>query len=286
MGCKCAPACTKALKDATARWPKRSRISDGCCGDAAHAGRKSDHNPDASGFAHAYDLTHDPGNGVDCNLLSKEVIKDPRVTYVIWSGKIFKTRTGKWTTYTGPNKHNHHMHVSIKSDAHNDLSQWPWSPGEYEKNQPAQVKAHYNGEIDAKGDHVVSKVTTEDKGTTTSPDKKPSETEGTPPPADAIEIVASRPTLKSVFTAVLTFLMGPLAYLGIDSKEVAKYGVEFARSNFAMALRLAVGFGFVVLAIWFWKSAMANANMRTLKTMDAAADKNKNNLRLVHEVKE
>lgn len=140
MGCKPAPACTKALKDATTRWPKRSRISDGICGDAAHATRQSDHNPDASGFAHAFDLTHDPINGVDGKIISRQVIHDPRMTYVIFAGEIFKARTGKWEPYRGPNRHDHHVHVSIKSTATKDLSPWPWSP-EVAKPEPTEVDA-------------------------------------------------------------------------------------------------------------------------------------------------
>lgn len=126
--CKCAPACKKALKDATARWPTRNRASDGCCGDEKHRARKSDHNPDASGFAHAFDLTHDPEAGVDCNVIAEQLRDDPRVTYIIWSGKIFKARTNEWETYTGPNKHTKHVHVSIRPEARNDLSPWPFSP--------------------------------------------------------------------------------------------------------------------------------------------------------------
>lgn len=123
MGCIPAPACKKALVDATFQWPSRTRASDGICGDEAHQARKSNHNT-----GDAFDLTHDPLNGVDCHSLSLQVIEDPRVTYVIWNGRIFKTRIGHWEVYQGANAHRHHMHVSIKSEARNDLSPWPWSP--------------------------------------------------------------------------------------------------------------------------------------------------------------
>lgn len=124
MPCVPAPSCRKALSDATAKWPQRNRASDGICGDASHQARKSDHNS-----GNAFDLTHDPRNGPDCHLLSREVIKDSRVKYVIFAGHIFRTYKTSigWAKYVGENPHNHHMHVSIKADARNDLSPWPWS---------------------------------------------------------------------------------------------------------------------------------------------------------------
>jgi hypothetical protein len=91
-------------------------------GDAAHQKRKSDHN-----LGNAFDLTHDPDHGVDCELLSVMVLSDLRVTYVIWNRKI-NTGSG-WRAYKGTNAHTHHMHVSIKATSRNDISPWPWSPG-------------------------------------------------------------------------------------------------------------------------------------------------------------
>ncbi len=142
-----APSCLKALKDATLSWPKRKRASDGMIGDAAHQARKSDHNE-----GNAFDLTHDPANGVDCEKLSKDVVWDGRVTYVIWNKKICFTdkipsrsmaadedctshrryaepnQEKVWENYHGPNPHTKHMHVSIRADSRDDLSPWPWSP--------------------------------------------------------------------------------------------------------------------------------------------------------------
>ena len=123
--------------------PDRNRASDGILGDAAHQTRKSDHNE-----GNAFDLTHDPKHEVDCEKLSKDVIWDPRVTYVIWNKQICYTdqphrreadesctnprylgpeKEKVWEAYNGPNPHTKHMHVSIRADAREDLSPWPWS---------------------------------------------------------------------------------------------------------------------------------------------------------------
>lgn len=121
-----APCCLQALRDATARWPNRNRAADGIMGDAAHQRRKSDHND-----GNAFDLTQDPAHGVDCGQLSRLVINDNRVTYVIWNRQIYnRARVADgWRPYTGSNPHTHHMHVSIRAASRNDLSPWPWSAG-------------------------------------------------------------------------------------------------------------------------------------------------------------
>jgi murein L,D-transpeptidase YcbB/YkuD len=93
-------------------------------GDSAHQQRKSDHND-----GNAFDLTHDPGHGVDCGQLSPQVINDPRVTYVIWNRQIFNRERAAegWRPYDGANPHDHHMHVSIRATSRDDLAKWPWS---------------------------------------------------------------------------------------------------------------------------------------------------------------
>ncbi len=119
-----APACKKALRDATARWPNRNRASDGIMGDAAHRARPSDHN-----LGNAFDLTHDPAHGVNCHVLSRQVATDRRVTYVIWNRQIYSRARASagWREYNGSNPHNQHMHVSIADASRNDLAPWPWS---------------------------------------------------------------------------------------------------------------------------------------------------------------
>jgi hypothetical protein len=123
-----APSVRAALTQATELWPRRSQASDGTIGDHAHSKRKSDHNPDADGVVHAFDLTHDPKNKVDCEALSALLVKrkDARVSYIIWNRQICNCKSWKWVKYSGANPHTKHMHVSIKdtSAAENDLSAW------------------------------------------------------------------------------------------------------------------------------------------------------------------
>jgi hypothetical protein len=125
---------------ATALWPNRSTASDGTIGDARHAAEESDHNPDARGIVHAFDLTHDPVHGVDCNILVARIVlrRDPRVKYLIWAGRIWrsydrpKTATRlfleawKSEEYTGSDPHTNHLHDSILSTivAENDTRPW------------------------------------------------------------------------------------------------------------------------------------------------------------------
>ncbi len=130
MSWRAAPSVAAALAEATRRWPGRRRASDGTVGDTSHAAGNSDHNPDASGVVHAFDLTHDPATGVDCNTLAAHLVavQDARVKYIIWNRQISNptVQNWAWRPYTGKNPHTHHMHVSVKSTAtaENDTSAW------------------------------------------------------------------------------------------------------------------------------------------------------------------
>lgn len=101
-----------------AKWPGRSKASDGSIADAAHSARKSDHNPDASGRVNAIDITHDPANGLDAGALA-EILRnsgDPRLKYIISNARIASADKGwAWRPYTGLNAHRHHVHVSVVS---------------------------------------------------------------------------------------------------------------------------------------------------------------------------
>ena len=125
MSYRIAPAAQCLLDQASALWPNRSRASDGTIGDTSHAARASDHNPDSRGIVHAADLTHDPANGCDNNVLSERIKGDPRVKYVIWNRRIWNPSISRtWRPYTGTNPHDHHMHVSVLTERENDTSPW------------------------------------------------------------------------------------------------------------------------------------------------------------------
>lgn len=120
---KAAPAAIAALRQATALRPKRKKASDGLLPSKAHVHQNpnSDHN---SGFA--VDVTHDPVFGIDCAFAFIKLQQDPRVKYLIFAGKIWSKEKGN-KDYTGPNKHNKHLHISIKETCGDDTSPWfPW----------------------------------------------------------------------------------------------------------------------------------------------------------------
>ena len=119
---KASPAAIAVLKQATALFPKRKKLSDGLLPSLAHikANPNSDHN---TGLA--VDLTHDPANGVDCKVIFEKLKEDERVSYLIFQGKIWSKSKGD-KKYTGLNPHNKHLHISIKAEKASDTSPWFW----------------------------------------------------------------------------------------------------------------------------------------------------------------
>jgi len=139
------PAAIAVLRQATALFPKRNKASDGLLPSKAHLNQNpnSDHN---SGFA--VDLSHDPGCKVDCHIIYELFKKDPRVKYLIFSGRIWSPEKGE-RKYEGSNGHYKHLHVSIKDTAGNDTSNWfPWLP---KPKKVEQVKARLKKQPKKKG---------------------------------------------------------------------------------------------------------------------------------------
>ena len=120
---KATPAAIAVLRQATAICPLRKKASDGLLPSAAHIHQNpnSDHNT-----GYAVDLTHDKLGGIDCFLLFQKLQADPRVSYLIFQGKIWSREKGL-RDYTGSKKHNKHLHISIKEGCGDDTSPWfPW----------------------------------------------------------------------------------------------------------------------------------------------------------------
>lgn len=114
------------LEEINARWPQRSKASDGSIGDAAHASRKSDHNPwlqiGGIGIVRARDFT---ANGIDADWLAEHLrtlgsLGDKRLVsegYVIWNKQIAGAGSTaarwQWRKYSGSNSHTKHIHLSV-----------------------------------------------------------------------------------------------------------------------------------------------------------------------------
>lgn len=132
MSWKLAPSLGHLLEEVNAKWPKRSKATDGTIGDDAHAARTSQHNPnrDSSddvpdGYVTAMDIT-----ATDVKIrtaLLELLIGDDRVWYVINRGRMW-SRTNGWKAndYDGDNPHTSHIHVSLRQakTACNSTAKW------------------------------------------------------------------------------------------------------------------------------------------------------------------
>lgn len=114
--------------------PTRSKASDGTIGDASHQSTDSDHNPwvqdSGVGVVTAIDITHDPGDGCDCEQIVQALFnsRDVRIKYIIWNRRIVSSTVQPWLwrRYTGSNPHTKHFHLSVKSDKIHYDSQKDW----------------------------------------------------------------------------------------------------------------------------------------------------------------
>lgn len=128
-----APALAKLRDQINEAFPNRNKASDGWIGDASHAARKSDHNPDAEGMVCALDITNDPSVGLSADHLSDVLYasRDRRIAYII-ANRLITTPSGTgsgnygpWTKYTGTDPHTSHVHLSILHGAPgHDESNW------------------------------------------------------------------------------------------------------------------------------------------------------------------
>lgn len=121
------------LGQINAKFPNRSKASDGAIGDDNHQNRDSDHNPwYGPGIVTARDYTHDPGVGLNMDALTDQLQagRDPRIKYVIFNRWIMDSRPQfnpwKWVRYDGVNPHTVHMHLSVMDSALCD-NESPWN---------------------------------------------------------------------------------------------------------------------------------------------------------------
>lgn len=131
---KATPAAVAVLRQATALKPLRKKLSDGLLPSVAHQQKNpnSDHN---TGLA--VDLTHDPAHGIDAGEMFEKLKEDHRVDYLIYNSKIWsKAKSSQGNRkYVGSNKHEKHIHISIKQEFSQDTSPWFWW-----MNQPSIAK--------------------------------------------------------------------------------------------------------------------------------------------------
>jgi hypothetical protein len=121
-----AAALLKLRDQVNAKFPGRSKASDGTIGDLAHCPGSSDHCPNITdggvGVVTAMDITHDPAHGLDAGAVAEtlRLSQDPRIKYIISNGRIanFQALDGKppfaWRPYTGANPHTKHFHISVR----------------------------------------------------------------------------------------------------------------------------------------------------------------------------
>ena len=135
--CKAGQQLREQVDDA---FPNRSRVvPEGWLGDARHAARRSDHNPDPdTKIVRAYDFNADltPNRQTAYDFADQLRLLarfDKRISYIIFDGKIASyKRNYKWRKYTGINPHRNHIHVSFtaKGDFDGSMFRTPLLTGE------------------------------------------------------------------------------------------------------------------------------------------------------------
>ena len=126
------PAADRLRYQINAAFPDRDKQSDGWLGDARHALRTSQHNPDpTTGVVRAIDVdAHLLKGSPNLNLafdladqlrLAGKNDKSKRIAYVIFHGRICSPKSlWRWVKYRGINPHNHHIHISFTKTGDNN----------------------------------------------------------------------------------------------------------------------------------------------------------------------
>ena len=129
-----APSLDQLRSEVNARWPKRSKRSDGTIGDEAHSARKSDHNPNRRGSVNAIDIT---AKGIGTGALIAAAKKHPSVRYIIFNRRIMNRDIGNFSPrpYRG-NPHTAHVHISIYQRASAETDRRSWGVADAAAPQP------------------------------------------------------------------------------------------------------------------------------------------------------
>jgi hypothetical protein len=179
----CSASITLA-NELNARWPKRDHESDGTIGDAAHASRKSDHNPwvidGGIGVVRARDVDEDldgnKGNGhMDAKVLFEHLLAlaragDDRLNgggYLIYEKKIHSEKNNwQGRDYTGPNAHTHHLHISFSLNKAGYDSTAPWGifpvSGPVDPQQPTTPEGPFMALTDKEQQEILLKARSND----------------------------------------------------------------------------------------------------------------------------
>ncbi len=139
MGWYLAPSLVQFRNEVNKKWPNRRKGSDGTLGDAAHASRASDHNPNSRQSVNAIDITYP---GVNADTIINAVKKHPSANYVIFNRKIY-TRSNGWKAepYSGASPHTEHLHISILQTYKAEQDTTPWFTGATKPPKPVKKPA-------------------------------------------------------------------------------------------------------------------------------------------------
>ena len=128
MACRTARALSTLRAEIRKQFPQRDERSDGGCASSSHTQQNpsSHHEPNSAGVATAHDYDedlHGAGAIADEMPTIAEHLRalgkggDRRVRYIIYELRICsRTDNWAWRPYTGPNAHEHHLHLSTDRD--------------------------------------------------------------------------------------------------------------------------------------------------------------------------
>lgn len=140
MSWKLAAAASTLRDQVNKRYPKRDKASDGTKGDARHARRVSDHNPDRTGYVMALDIDEDFGAPGTSRVFADQLVDymrtsgDKRIKNIVYEGKVASGtypdvkghRPTWWVWRSAPSLgHHHHIHISFAEAGKHDGRPFP-----------------------------------------------------------------------------------------------------------------------------------------------------------------